>query len=271
MGQHIPKSAISKVGRKGHVMADRGLLDDVTGWLKNKTDEAKDEIGDITGDVAENLLEKFHISQWYSVHLTSFCEGNFGSDQNMRGASFNVTKCTRSGPSRKSRLTSFEPHQLTRRILDLFNLTGVLDHNLQLGDIQLNFADLKWPTSVTNQLNKINDLVLCLFIAYLLHASFAAFSLIGSLGAFFWPNTPVYFELIVASLSAISGIVGSCTVTYISGKAVGTLNDIGAKVDLSARAGRKFLQISWAATVLMINVTGYWAWLFYINRRQMRR
>lgn len=64
--------------------------------------EITDGLNDIGNDVADKLSKELGISQFYSLHLTDACEGNFSPNATTPGAGYNVTNCTTPMPGCKS-------------------------------------------------------------------------------------------------------------------------------------------------------------------------
>lgn len=57
-------------------------------------DEITDELNDIRNDLADRLAQELGISQWYSLHVMTACEGNFAPNATSAGAWYNTTNCT---------------------------------------------------------------------------------------------------------------------------------------------------------------------------------
>lgn len=53
-----------------------------------------DELNGIAGNVADGLAGKLGIKQWYSMHLTTMCEGTYTPSATTSGARLNVSSCT---------------------------------------------------------------------------------------------------------------------------------------------------------------------------------
>lgn len=85
---------------------DDGDDDGILGSIKDKWNKAKDkvkgEINEITGDVADELADRLGVSEWYSIHVMSTCDGDFKPNATSPGAGFNVTNCTNSAPESES-------------------------------------------------------------------------------------------------------------------------------------------------------------------------
>lgn len=80
---------------------DNGLLGDLKDWLHHVEADTSDKLSDLSGNIAEELADKLGLSQWYSLHVTDFCQGLFTPNATTVQPSLNVTNCTRSSPSGK--------------------------------------------------------------------------------------------------------------------------------------------------------------------------
>ncbi|GAO16759.1 uncharacterized protein UV8b_06811 [Ustilaginoidea virens] len=232
-----------------------GLLGDIQGWWHDAKDDAKDKLHDISSHVADKLAEKLGISEWYSLHVMDSCRGMFSPNTTASNPGLNVTNCTVSSPD--SRL----------------NLTAILDHELKVGPVKLNLADLDWPDSIQDAVNLLNNALLGLFIVYVLGAGFIGLSVLTSLVALWKPDLRrvALLNFPIAALGFLSVLIGSIMVTVAANKAVRGVNKVGDKVGISASRGDKFYTITWVATGFMAAVCLYWLVHFCLVRKERRR
>ncbi|KAI8672913.1 hypothetical protein NCS56_00755700 [Fusarium sp. Ph1] len=223
-------------------------------WNKAK-EKVKEEINDITGEVADELADRLGVSEWYSIHVMSTCDGDFKPNATSPGAGFNVTNCTNSAPEKR------------------FNLTELLDHQLEVGPFQLSLTDINWPDDIQDSIDMLNSALLALFVLYVLGVGFSGLAMLGSLAAFFlFSRRGVNAaNLGLASLAALCLTVGSILVTVAGDKGVDKINDVGDDVGISASLGTKFLALTWASSGLMIAATVYWATHLCLMRRERKR
>lgn len=111
---HIPVPPVSprdSNARKG----DRNLLDDISDVTNDFKDDAAEQLTDVKDDattqltgIEDDLAQLTHIqdtlfdqvrkalglSDWYSLYISSSCEGSFGPDGTARNAGYNTTNCT---------------------------------------------------------------------------------------------------------------------------------------------------------------------------------
>lgn len=119
----------------------------------------------------------------------------------------------------------------------------------------------------------LNDVMLALFILYVLGLAFSGLGVIGSVAAFViaGKRSITLVNLIISLLAAVCIAVGSIVVTVAATKGVNKINDVGEDVGVEAEKGGKFLAITWAAAALMILATVVWAVLFCSAMRERKR
>ncbi|TDZ40640.1 SUR7 family protein pun1 [Colletotrichum spinosum] len=227
----------------------------VEGLLGGITDEVQDLINDITSDIADRLANELGISEWYSLHLMDVCQGEFAPNVTAPNPWLNVTKCTqpRPGPN--------------------VNLTKMLDQELSIGPMQISLADLEWPDSLEDALDKVNKALLAIFVLYVLGIAFSGLAILGSLAAFFlgFKKRMTVTNFVFAFLAALVLFAGSLVTTIGAKEGAKQINDLGDDVRISADVGQKFMIISWVAFAVMAAAAVYWVTQFCVDRRSRRR
>ncbi|TDZ22761.1 SUR7 family protein pun1 [Colletotrichum orbiculare MAFF 240422] len=227
----------------------------VEGLLGGITDEVQDLINDITSDIADRLANELGISEWYSLHLMDVCQGEFAPNVTAPNPWLNVTKCTqpRPGPN--------------------VNLTKMLDQELSIGPMQISLADLEWPDSLEDALDKVNKALLAIFVLYVLGIAFSGLAILGSLAAFFlgFKKLMTVTNFVFAFLAALVLFAGSLVTTIGAKEGAKQINDLGEDVRISADVGQKFMIISWVAFAVMAAAAVYWVTQFCVDRRSRRR
>lgn len=66
-----------------------------------------DEFNDIRGDVADKLAEKLGIHQFYNLHMTDMCMGDYTPKPTAEDAKKNVSSCT---PVKAMCMSPSSPH-----------------------------------------------------------------------------------------------------------------------------------------------------------------
>lgn len=157
--------------------------------------------------------------------------------------------------------------------LERFNLTELLDHQLEVGPFQLSLTDINWPDDIQDAIDMLNSALLALFVLYVLGVGFSGLAMLGSLAAFFlFSRRGVNAaNLGLASLAALCLTVGSILVTVAGDKGVDKINDVGDDVGISASLGTKFLALTWASSGFMIAATSYWTTHLCLMRRERKR
>ncbi|KAI1035730.1 hypothetical protein LB503_013517 [Fusarium chuoi] len=234
---------------------DDGFFGKVTDKWNEVKDDVKGKINDITGDVADKLADTIGISEWYSIHVMATCDGQYKPNATSLGAGYNVTNCTNSAPEKR------------------FNLTEMLDKQLEVGPFQLNLADINWPDDIQDSIDLLNTALLVTFVFYVLAVGFSGLAMVASAGAFFlFARRGVNaVNVILSGLAALVLLIASVVVTVAGKKGVNKINDVGDDVGLSASVGNKFLALTWAAAALMIIAAIYWVMHLYLMRRERKR
>ncbi|GAW14394.1 hypothetical protein ANO14919_037960 [Xylariales sp. No.14919] len=213
----------------------RGLGGDIT-----------DGINNITNEVADKVTEELGISQWYSLHVMTLCEGMFSPNASDPGAWYNLTNCTAQKPGLR------------------LNLTEILDHEIKAGPLHLNVNQIKIPKAVQNAIDTVNDALLALLVIYALASGLSGLSFLISLAVLVLIRKKVNMLIIWANV-AISGLdtlvllIGSAILTYVNNKGVQAINDAGKDVGISGIRGTKFITLSWVSFGLMLFTALYWA------------
>jgi hypothetical protein len=224
--------------------------------------EIGDELNDIADDISDKLSEELGISQWYSLHLMTACEGNFAPNATAPGAWYNVTNCT-------DARAGFQ-----------FNLSGVLDHELSVGPLDLNLADLKLPDAIQEAVDYLNKFLLGIFVITCIGAGFAGLAFlvcIAEVSMSFRPSSSAsassgrgraLIQVILSGLSALALMIAAAMITGVAEKGKSEINDKGGDVGISAHAGTKLMIVSWVAFAVMFVALLYWVGILFMGRRQ---
>ncbi|KAH8195782.1 hypothetical protein TruAng_010056 [Truncatella angustata] len=217
--------------------------------------EISDELSDIEDDIADKLSAELGISQWYSLHIMTACEGNFAPNATNPGAWYNTTNCT-------SQQAGFQ-----------FNLSQVLDHEISLGPLDLNTADLPIPDEVSDAIKYINGFLLAIFVLFCIGAGFAGLSFLGSVAALTTGTLGktragnvktgssrgmALINAIFSGLASAALLVGAAITTGVAKKGQAEINDKGSEVGISANSGTKFIIITWVSFATMFVALLYW-------------
>ncbi|KAF5006193.1 hypothetical protein FDECE_7416 [Fusarium decemcellulare] len=234
---------------------DDSFFDKVTDKWDEVKDDIKGKINNITGDIADELADTLGVSEWYSIHVMTTCDGSYKPNATSPGAGYNVTNCTESAPDKR------------------FNLTEMLDHQLDIGPFELSLTDINWPDEIQDSIDMLNSALLALFVLYVLGVGFSGLAMLACLGAFFlFSRRGVNAaNLVLAALAAVCLTVGSIIVTVAGKKGVNKINDIGDDVGVSASVGTKFLALTWVAAAFMLAAMIYWAAHLCLMRRERKR
>jgi hypothetical protein len=84
---------------------DGGLFDGITDRLGDAWDSVEgrvqDGLNDLTGGIADRLADELGVSEWFSLHVMTYCEGQYRPNATAHNAGLNVTDCSDSSPNSK--------------------------------------------------------------------------------------------------------------------------------------------------------------------------
>ncbi|KAH8681361.1 actin cortical patch SUR7/pH-response regulator pali [Xylariales sp. PMI_506] len=210
-------------------------------------------LDDLEGDVADELSAALGISQWYSLHLTTACEGNFAPNATTPGATYNTTNCT-------AQRAGFQ-----------FNLTAALDHELDIGPLHLNTDELDLPQDLVDAVNYLNGFLLAIFILYCIGSGFSGLSFLACIAiltvARDVTGVTALINTALTGLAALALMIGSAISTGVAKKGASEINNYGEDVGISAIVGKNFLIISWVSFAVMFVASLYWLAVGITGRR----
>ncbi|KAJ2998286.1 hypothetical protein NUW58_g374 [Xylaria curta] len=231
------------------------LFDEIADGARGLGQDISDGVNNITDGIADKVIEELGISQWYSLHILTFCEGMFAPNASDPDAWFNLTSCTAPQPARR------------------LNLSDVLDHEIQAGPLHKNLNQLPIPESVQNAIDIVNNALLALLAFYALASGLAGLSFLLSLAVLVLLRNNVnklivWTNMAVAGLGAFMFLIASAMISYVNNKGVEEINNAGKDIGISGIKGVRLIKISWATFGLMSFVSLYWglATLKYTQR-----
>ncbi|KAI8954051.1 actin cortical patch SUR7/pH-response regulator pali [Xylaria longipes] len=219
----------------------RGLGQDISDGINNITDG----INNITDGLADKITKELGISQWYSLHIMTACEGMFSPNASSPGAWYNLTNCTAQQPGLR------------------LNLSEVLDHEIQAGPLKLNLNQLPIPEKVQDAVDLVNDALVALLVFYALAGGLAGLSFLLSLTVLVLLRNRVTKPIVwanigIAGLGTFFLLVGSAVITYVNNKGVEEINKAGKDVGISGIKGTKLITLTWVTFGLMSFTALYW-------------
>ncbi|OTB03706.1 hypothetical protein M426DRAFT_321412 [Hypoxylon sp. CI-4A] len=234
--------------------------DEIEGGLSDLGDDITDELNDIANDVADKLAQELGISQWYSVHVMTACEGDFAPNATNPRAWYNTTNCTSQSPGVN------------------FNLTEVLQRELDEGPLQINASEIPIPDSITEAINYLNSFLLALFVLYVLSCGLAGLSFLSCIAVLALSlvrrrstlnRVTILVNVVLAALATLALALVSAIATAISKKGAAEINDAGDEVGISAVEGTKFLILTWVAFAVMFVTLLFWSVSCCLPRRDV--
>ncbi|TRX93126.1 hypothetical protein FHL15_005994 [Xylaria flabelliformis] len=231
-----PKPSHTSGGSLFDQIADdaRGLGQDISNGINN-----------ITDGIADEVTKDLGISQWYSLHIMTACEGMFSPNVSNPSAWYNLTNCTAQQPGLR------------------LNLSEILDHEIQAGPLKLNLNQLPIPEKVQDAVDIVNNALLALFVFYALAGGLAGLSFLLSLAVLIFLRKRVTKPVVwantgIAGLGTFFLLVGSAVITYVNNKGVEEINKAGKDVGISGIKGTKLITLSWITFGLMAFTALYW-------------
>lgn len=248
--------------------------------LGHLVQEAKSELETIKDNLADELHEKLGIQQWYAVHLTNLCYGNFTPTATAANATWGARNCT--APFRWG---------------ESLNLTSMLNHSLAVGPYQLSLADIGLARDAAAAVDDALDLLrACLeavFVMYMFAAAFVGLSVALSACAVFalksnevqegqWAPTlarrtkQVFFHgTACATAAGWAFLLAGNVVTTWGGRrvvdAVRSSSTGAGRLGLQAFRGGRFLAMTWGAFAVFCFVLAYWAMEEWADWRRGRK
>jgi hypothetical protein len=164
-------------------------------------------------------------------------------------------------------------YKLTNTPKDHFDISSILNQELEIGPLKLNLSDINWPDSIQNNLNKLNDALDALFVLYAIAIAAAGLAIIASFIAVFLHGSRLtsFGNWGLAALSFFTFLIASVLVTVIQKKAVHDINEYGNDIGVSAYKGTKYLVLTWVGTTVMALASLSWVAEFCVGRRNKGR
>jgi heme/copper-type cytochrome/quinol oxidase subunit 2 len=158
-------------------------------------------------------------------------------------------------------------------LIDRLNLTEMLDQELSIGDLGISLADIDWPPEIQEKIDLINDLLLAIFIVYVVGMGFCGLAVLACIGSLILASSRllVLINFILAGLGALALTIGSVIVTVVGTKGISELNKVAKEANVHASRGKNFLIISWVAAGCMIFAAVFWTTRFCVLCVQKRR
>ena len=206
-------------------------------WWNAASNEIEEQIDEAIGDVARAI----GIHDFYSAHVLDYCEGFFTpaavpNDTVSKGdISRNVTYC--------SNTTSMHH----------FNPREQLETELANNKFDIDLSKLSWPEEIDDGLNALKVAQAAMFVLYCVAIVMIAIAFLAAIaGLFFNDHRLSSFVNLTIDLIALLCIgIASAIVTAIAVKASDLINHYGNDIGVSATSGKKFLALTWVATVCM--------------------
>ena len=148
----------------------------------------------------------------------------------------------------------------------------MVDHQLTVGPVHLNLADIDWPSDIQDKLDILNHILLGLFLVYVLVAAFSGLAVVGGLLSFLKPGKRLFIanNFFMCGLGLLCSLIGSALVTATGTTAVKALNSVGKLVGISAQRGTKFITISWVTTAMLFLSSVLWLAQFFAAKKMRR-
>lgn len=245
--------------------------------LAHLVSEARAELETIQGDLADELSAKLGLQQWYAVHLTDLCYGNFTPNATAANATWGASNCT-------------APFHWT----SVRNFTSLLNHSLGAGPFQLDLADIGLARDVVgvidDALGLLDTCLKAMVVLYMFAAGFIGLSMTLSVCAVFalksnevqegqWAPTlahrtkKIFFH--GTFFSTVAGfaflLAGNVVTTWGGRTVVEAVRAHGEVFGLRAFRGGRFLAMTWGAFAVFCFVLAYWLMEEWADFRRGRK
>ena len=116
-----------------------------------------------------------------------------------------------------------------------------------------------WPTEVNGGMSALELVPRILSVVYCVTIILVTIALaFAVLAVLFSGRFSACFNMISSLTAAIAAGVASILATAIGKNAAGLINEEGARINISAQEGKKFLNLTWAATICMLAASLTW-------------
>lgn len=227
-----------------------------TAAVESIKDDVEDTLNGIGNRVADHLADRLGISEFYSLHALTICEGDFKPNATASGADRNVTECHKG---------------FTKG----YNISTLLDHSLRVGPFKVSLLDLGFTSDVQDAIDTLNTILKAFTALLIIGIGFTGLSLLASVLALFLiprRERPALFANTVLAGAALaflvlSGLLGTVGASIAEDK----VNELGADIGLAATMGSGYAILTWIGVGLMLVVFGYWLWqlMRFKNGRRM--
>lgn len=248
--------------------------------LAHLVSEARADLETIEGPLADELSARLGLPQWYAVHLTTLCWGNFTPAAAAANATWGARNCT--APFRWGGNS-------------VRDLTATFNRSLGAGPFQLNLADIGLARDAAAALDDavalLDTCVRAVAALYVLAAACIGLSMTLSVCAVFalksnevqegqWAPTlarrtkQIFFH--GTALSTAAGwaflLAGNVVTTWGGAKVVRAVRAHGGEaLGLRAFRGDRFLALTWGALAVFCFVLAYWLLEEWTDWRRGRR
>jgi hypothetical protein len=235
------------------------ITDPITDTASDAWDDTlafvEDTLNDATASAADAVAEALGISEWFSLHVMTACQGMYTPDASANDAGFNITSCTDAAPDNR---------------LDLEDMLG---SELSAGPIDITLEDINWPDEVQDAIDLLNTALLALFVLYVLVMAFSGIAILGTVGAFFAPGSRalVLTNMVVSFLAALLSAVASILITVALTEGMDELNKYTEDFGIEGQRGDGFLGLTWGTTGVLIGAFIFWTTSCCFQRRERKR
>ncbi|KAI9746211.1 MAG: hypothetical protein M1818_000892 [Claussenomyces sp. TS43310] len=226
----------------------------ITGEIQNITSIIEGDLTTIENDIANKLARELGIQEWYSLHMMDMCEGSYAPNATSKGAGFNTTECS------------------NRTAMYHFNPTATINHELEVGGLNINISDIGWSNTIQGGINDLNAALDATFVLYCIGIGASGLAILTAPVSIFLESKLITFaNLAIAFLAFLCLAIDSIIITVLEHQMVNDINKDGNKIGLYAYKGGKFLALTWSATALMLLASCTWVVEFWLRWRQVRR
>ncbi|KIX98229.1 uncharacterized protein Z520_06309 [Fonsecaea multimorphosa CBS 102226] len=218
------------ISRLGHGSLFTSSSD--SGLLSGLSSTIQQDINDIIGDATTDIASLLGLPDFFNVHATDYCQGDYSPNSTVHHAKHNVTHCSKSTLG-----FHFQP---TKIVQDLLPDGITLD-------------DIHWPSDITNAEHTIKVVSRIMVIFYIIGIVLSGVAMFtAAAGIFTNGRLSAFFNWLVDVLAFVTLGVASAVATAVMVIATNRINKYTDQIGIASSKGGKFLAMTWAATAVML-------------------
>ncbi|KAH9828848.1 integral membrane protein-like protein [Teratosphaeria destructans] len=220
----------------------------VINWLDNLTSSIENEIEGDINSLVRSIAKDLGLHDFYSAYILNYCEGYYTPaavpNATLRRSSIdkNVTHCSNPKDG-----YIFDPRVLLQADLN------------RTGNSNVNLSTLQWPDAIDKGLKDLHIVSKAMFVLYCIATAFIGVGVVlAMVGLLLDGRLSAFVNIVVDCMAFVASLLASALATAVVVKGTHVINKYGHDIGISAKEGRWFLAITWAATALVLVASCVW-------------